>query len=90
MLHEKGAGLQATAALKESAAVAKGSHSHGVSVKAYPTPMIGVQDHFDFDFVEVHKVTEFRLECRDTASCWNIDGELLTTPNIHVKVWHAP
>jgi hypothetical protein len=31
-------------------------------------------------------VTEFRLECRDTASCWNIDGELLTTPNIHVKV----
>lgn len=49
-----------------------------------------VQDHFDFGFVEVHKVTEFKLECRDTASCWNIDGELLTTPNIHVKVDISP
>eukprot|EP01134_Creolimax_fragrantissima_P001746 CFRG1746T1 len=44
------------------------------------------KNHFDFDFVDVRRVSEFILRSESKTSCWNVDGELLYTPDIHVKV----
>jgi len=65
-------------------------------------------DHFDFQFIDVHRVKEFKfralknnnqessiatifnenrdVENNDHHSVWNVDGELVETPDIHVKV----
>ncbi|KAJ3632119.1 hypothetical protein Zmor_022079 [Zophobas morio] len=43
------------------------------------------EDHFNFKFVKHERITELKYNALgDTSSCWNIDGELLFTSNLHL------